>query len=215
MIGGCVKRVLLLVLLLGLLVGAWLFREPLLTAWHELRGDSEAQEERASAEVAAAAARKLDALRDGGSTRVALSSVELESLLLFHYRGVLPAFLDSTRIELAGDELELRARVPIDNVPDIGGLGEAASFLPDTTEIAVTGKLLPLDSGRVAFAVESVGAAGFPLPARLVPRALSRIGRRDEPGLPADAIAVRLPAGIAAAYIRSDSLVLLSRQGAR
>jgi hypothetical protein len=52
-----------------------------------------------------------------------------------------------------------------------------------------------------------------PLPRRIVPGALDRIGRRDEPGLPRDAIAVTLPPGVAAAYVRRDSLFLLRRGG--
>jgi hypothetical protein len=55
-----------------------------------------------------------------------------------------------------------------------------------------------------------VSAQRFPLPARLVPGALERLGRTDEPGLPPDAIALPLPPGVAAAYVRRDSLVLLA-----
>ena len=40
-----------------------------------------------------------------------------------------------------------------------------------------------------------------------------RLGRTAEPGLPADAIALRLPKGVNSAYIRNDSLVLITRAG--
>jgi hypothetical protein len=209
MIGGCMKRIVALVLVVVIVAAAWLFREPLRTAWRDLRGAPAAVAP--SQELAASAERKLSGLRDGSSGRATLTAVELESLLLFRYRGVLPAFLDSPSVELRGDQLRLRARVPIDKLPRVDGLSDAAAFLPDTAELTVAGKLLPLDSGRVAFGIDQVSAARFPLPGRLVPGALTRLGRRDEPGLPADAMALPLPPGAATAYIRRDSLVLLSR----
>jgi hypothetical protein len=199
-----------LLMLLLLLAGAWIFRDRIRTAWNEWRG-TEPEAAAPSAELAAGATRKLESLRDGSAASVSLSAIELESLLLHSYRGVLPAFLDSPQVQLEGDQLRLRARVPIDKLPHVDGLSEAAAFLPDTTDLAVAGKLLPLDSGRVGFGVDNVSASRIPLPDRFITGALARMGRRDEAGLPADAIAVRLPPGAAAAYIRKDSLVLLAR----
>jgi hypothetical protein len=206
---GCMRRVFLLVVLLVALAAAWLFRDRIRTAWHDLRGTEQVAAQPSEA-LAGDAERKLESLRGGSAATVSLSALELESLLLFRYRGVLPAFLDSPRVELAGDQLRLRALVPIDNLPRIEDL-ELASLMPDTTELMIAGKLLPLDSGRVAFGVDRVSAARVPLPQRLVAPALERLGRRDEPGLPRDAIALPLPQGAAAAYIRRDSLVLLAR----
>ena len=103
----------------------------------------------------------------------------------------------------------------MDKLPRVEELGEAATFLPDTSELTLTGSLLPLDSGRIAVAVNQVTAAKIPLPRRLIPGALRRLGRTDEPGLPADALALRLPFGASGAYIRNDSLVLLRRAESR
>ena len=64
--------------------------------------------------------------------------------------------------------------------------------------------------GRVALAVDQVRAARIPLPKRLVASALSKLGRKPEAGLPADALALRLPSGADAAYVRGDSLVFLN-----
>lgn len=207
---GCARRVIMLLMLLLLLAGLWFFRDRIRTAWNDWRGTEE-QVAAPSAELAAVAETKLDGLRDGSAASVSLSGIELESLLLHSYRGVLPAFLDSPKVEIEGDRLRLRARVPVDKLPRVDGLSEAAAFLPDTTELEVTGKLLPLDSGRVAFGIDDVSAARVPLPDRFISGALTRLGRRDEARLPADAIALRLPHGAAAAYIRRDSLVLLAR----
>ncbi|MGH7447346.1 MAG: hypothetical protein ACREK1_04225 [Longimicrobiales bacterium] len=210
---GCLRRVIVLILVLLLLAGAWLFRDSIRTAWQDMRGTTESPEA-PTPELAAGAERKLEALRGGTATSASFSAVELESLFLYRYRGVLPAFLDSPKVELSGDQLRLRARVPVDKLPRVEGLAEAAAFLPDTTDLTVAGKLLPLGPGRVGFGVDGVDAARIPLPDRFIAGALTRLGRRDEPGLPSDAIAVTLPAGAAAAYIRRDSLVLLARSAA-
>lgn len=208
--GGCARRLVALVLVGAIAAGVFLYRERLITAWHDLRG-TEPQVAVASPELADQAERKLNELRDGTRDYAALSAVELESLIAYRYPGVLPAFLDAPAVELQGDRMRLRARVPLDKLPDVDGLGPAAAFLPDTTELTVSGRLLPLQPGRVAFAIDDVSAQRFPLPRRLVPGALDRLGRRDEPGLPRDAMALPLPPGAAAAYVRRDSLVLLAQ----
>jgi hypothetical protein len=202
--------VLVLVLLLAAIAGVWLFRDQLLLAWREFRGEEAATAP--SPELAAAAEQKLQSLFNGDSRSVALSALELQSLLQYRYQSIFPAFLDSPTVELAGDQVRLRARVPVDKLPSVDGLGEVAEFLPDTTELRLDGKLLPLDSGRVAFGIDAASASRVPLPRRLLVRALERIGRVDEPDLPRDAVAVPLPRGVAAAYVRSDSLFLIARQ---
>jgi hypothetical protein len=208
--GGCLRRVIATLVMLALLAGAWMYRERIRVAWQDLRG---AREDAvvASPELAMVAEAKLDALLDGSSAHAALSAVELESLLLYRYQGAIPGFLGTPAIELRGERLRLRARIPVDKLPNVEGIGEAAAFLPDTTELTVAGRLLPLAPGRVAFTIEDVSAQRFPLPRRFVPRALERLGRRDEPGLPPDAMALPLPPGVTAAYIRRDSLVLLAQ----
>ena len=206
---GCLRRIIVLVLVLALLAGAWLYRDRLGSAWRELRGAPETPVLLPSPELADAAERKLESLSRG--ERVALSEVELQSLLRYRYAGVLPGFVDSTRVELDGDRLRLGARVPIDRLPSVAELGQAAAILPDTSELTLTGSLLPLPNDRVALAIDQVTVARIPLPRRLVPAALNRLGRRDEPGLPSDAIPLPLPSGATSAYIRGDSLVLVGR----
>jgi len=221
-LGGMVRSVVRLLILVAIVAAAWFYREPLLELghavadrWTELRRtDPAAAEpvEPASPELAAIAQAKLDDVRGGQATRAAFSSAELQSLLEYRYRGLLPAFVDSPRVELDGDRVRLRVRVPISRIPRAAELGDIVDLLPDTTELDVRGRVLPAEDGTIALAVEDVSAHRIPLPHRLVPMALEVLGREPGPGLPRDAISIPLPAGAHAAYVRADSLVLLAQK---
>lgn len=206
---GCLKSLVGLVLVGVLAIFLFLNRDRITSAWQDLRGGKEATELGPSPELAEVASGKLGQLHAGEIEVVALSENELQSLLQYKYRQLLPAFVDSPRVQLDGGKIVVQARVPVERLPQLGELGEAAAFLPDTTELGVTGQVLPLRNGRVALAVDQVRAARIPLPKRLVPGALRKLGRKEEPGLPPDALALPLPPGADAAYVRGDSLVFL------
>jgi hypothetical protein len=207
---GCLKSLIGMLLVAVVAVFAFLNRERISETWRTLRGTAVVTEAVPSPELADAATSKLQQLKNGETRSVALTEVELQSLLLYKYRQLLPAFVDSPRVKIENGKIEVQARVPVERLPQLSELGEAAAFLPDTTEVGVTGTILPLRSGRIALAVDQVRAARIPLPKRLVPGALRRLGRKDEAGLPPDALALPLPPGADAAYVRGDSLVFLN-----
>ena len=207
---GALFTLLLLIVVAGL---AWTQRARLLS-WF---GD-EAQAETKmlpSPELARIAEAKLDDLNEGRASSISLRAVELESLLRYRYIQLLPAFVDSPQLVLNNGTIEVKARVPVDRLPAVSELGEAASFLPDTTELGLRARLQPLDKGRIALSIERVSAAGIPLPDRLVPNALKQLGRKNEPGLARNAVALPLPPGVTAAYVSADSLVLTGQSGQR
>jgi hypothetical protein len=206
------KRIVLALFLAVVGLAAWQFRGPLLSAILEWRSGRVAAEP-PTPELAAAADGKLAALAGGEREIIALSGTELQSLLMFQYAQVLPAFVDSPRIEIRNDRLRVRGRVSVDRLSAIRELGNAARFLPDTTELAVAGQLLPLGDGRIALGIDEISASRIPLPRRIVPSVLRQLGRVDEPGLPEDALALPLPNGATTAYLRGDSLYL--RRGGR
>jgi len=209
MIGGCLKRLFLLALVLLVAAGAWLYRDRIRTAWDELRGVREAEAPQPTEEIAARASARIDSLAERSLERAAFSELELQSLLTFRFAGIMPAFVDNPRVALDGEQIQLGGRVPLDRLPSTGALGEVAMVLPDTSDVTLSGTLLPLPDGRVAVAVDEITAARIPLPRRIVPTVLRHLGRTREPGLPEDAIAVRLPPGVSSAYVRNDSLVLI------
>lgn len=213
MIRGCIRMVVALAVVAGVLVVAWLNRDQLERAWRSARVDVEtpAGDSKVSPAAAERAQEKLTTLETGGRDRIALGEDELQSLIRYRYSQLLPVFVDTPRITLDEGRIRLRARLPVDKLPRVDELGQIAALLPDTTEIAVRAAVLPLDSGRVALAVEQMSAADVPLPRRFTPALLKHLGRRDQPGVPENAVGVPLPPGAGGAYVERDSLVLVAR----
>jgi len=209
-LGGCMRRLFMLAILVAAAAVAWHFRGAIAEGWRELRGAREGAPLRTSAELAAAAESKLAALGSRGAPeRITLTEAELQSLVDYRLSGALPSFLASPRVRLRDGRVRIEARVMTRQLPDLPELGDFAAFIPDTTDIAATGQLIPLRPGRVGVTVAGISVAGVPLPDRLIPPILRRLGRAEEEGLPADAFALPLPAGATAAYVHGDSMVLV------
>ncbi|HUF13644.1 MAG TPA: hypothetical protein VMN78_11130 [Longimicrobiales bacterium] len=205
------RRIVVLVIVLALLVGAWVFRDRLLGVWQDLRTNDEVQH--VSPELAAHAERKLGAFtNEDRPASVTLSNAELQSLVAYRMVESLPAFILSPSVDIEAGELRVKARVPTDEVAgmSIGGSDEILAMLPDTTEVEARAHLIPLTDGRVGLAVDEITAASIPLPDRVIPRILTGMGRVDEAGLPSRALAVRLPEGVRSVYAHGDSIVFVS-----
>lgn len=213
---GCMRRIALLVVLVALVAGGWLFRAELLGLWQNLRSDEPAAV--ASPELAERAERKLATMNEPGAPdRVSLNSAEIQSLVAYRMAESLPGFILTPTVTVDEGRLRVHARVPTEEVSGMRGIGgseEILSMLPDTTEVHASGHLIPLGDGRVALAIDEVSAASIPLPKRYIPRLLERAGRVDEPGLPREALAVRLPSGVRNAYAHGDSIVFVTRTAA-
>jgi hypothetical protein len=161
-----------------------------------------------SPEAAARAEAKLQRLRDRGET-VALSETELSSLLHYHLADWAGTLVTEPYVHLAGDRLHLTGRVATARLPSHPELDRIRPLLPDSSQIDIRGRLRPLDAGRAALEVDQVEFARIPIPARFYPDVLNRLGRRDEAGLPDDAIAVPLPPGASSVRIEDDELILI------
>jgi hypothetical protein len=204
------SRIVLVLFVIVVAVAAWRFHGPLTDALDRLRGGDFDSAGEATPAMADAAERKLECLSEGTCAEVALSALELQSLLQFRYTQLLPAFIDSARIDLSDDRMRLRGRIPAERLPVVRGLDPSA-ILPDTAELFVQGRLEPLQPGRVGFVIDQVNAARVPLPGGMVPPLLRSVGRADEPGLPDNGIGLPLPYGATSAYLRGDSIHLRGR----
>lgn len=201
--GGGVRRYAALiaaVLVLG--VAGWWLRDGLPFA---RRGTPEATE--ISPEAAASAETKLRALRERGET-VRLSEVEVASLLRYRAPVWAAGVVNQPTIEMSEDTVRLSGLVPTDRLPAHPQLDQVRAFLPESSRVEVAGVVRPLAPGRIAVAVAEISFAGIPIPARYYGEMLVRMGRRDEPGLPANAFAVPLPVGVSEVRVQDGSLVL-------
>lgn len=207
LLGGCVRRLFTLLLVAGAVALAWHQRDRILAVWRSYTGGA-ASAQVPSPELADSAQAKLASLTSDRE-RVALSEAEIQSLVQFRVASYLPKYIVAPQVSLERDRLRVQARVPTAEFPRMDELVDVIGFLPDTTLIGVTGKLIPLAGPRVGLAVDELTAARVPLPRGLIPTVLRRFGRTDEPGLPPDALALPLPAGASTAYVRGDSVIFL------
>lgn len=212
-IGGCMRRVVALGLCVAVAVVAWHYRGEIQDAWEGLVGGAA---DAPSEELAAEAQAKLAAFASREApTRVVLTESEVQSLVRYRLAGLLPPYVVEPQVELVDGRIKMRAQLPTEQFPRVDELSDAVGFLPDTAEIHAVGQLIPIEGGGVGLAVDEISAAKIPLPRGVIPTVLRRLGRRDAPGLPPDAVALPLPEGVSAAYIRGDSLILIGRSVSR
>lgn len=203
---GCLVVALLLVI--ALVVLGWSFRGQLL---QRLTPTVEYTE--VSPDAAASAEAKLASLRAGGEP-VRLSEAELGSYLRYSIAEQYPHLMRNPSAAIAGDTLRVGGSVPTALLPELQELERIRDFLPDTTRLDLGGRLLDRGGGRAALEIEEVAVAGIPIPQRYYPGILERIGRRDEPGLPPNAIAFPLPDGVGSAHVEGGYLVLTPQRAA-
>jgi hypothetical protein len=206
---GCMRRIVALFVLVVVIAVGWFYRDALRGRVDALLGRTTVAAE-PSPELADQAEAKLNSLgEEDGPARIALSEAELQSLVDYRLAGFLPAYVIAPRIRLTGDRLRLQARVPTDALPRIRELRDVMAFLPDTTEITASGRIVPLDGERAALSFDDVSAARIPLPRRLIPVMLRQLGREAGAAGPEDALPIPLPAGATGAYIGRDSLIFV------
>lgn len=209
-LGGCVGRAFALVLLVGLIVGAWRWGPdllervrtgPFVTTSTEAEPPSEA--------LAARAESQLQGLLDGREEIVALSAAELESLLHFRFPMDWPEGVSLPSVRLRDGELALELRLARDRIPSLPELEGILDFLPDTVPVQLRGRVLALGGGTAALLVHRIDASSVPIPRRFFPRILESIRGGSGPAdLPPEALFLPLPAGIESIRVDEDRLVM-------
>lgn len=206
-VGGCAGRLLGLALIAAVLAVGWSNRRTVVRLWDQAFGT----ERQASEELAAQAAAKLSGLGRAGVTRVAFREPELQSLVQYRWAASLPPDLEAPRVGLGAGRIDLEGRVPTARLGGIAELREILSFLPDTTSVRATASFVPLDGRHVALEIHELGAAGIPIPRRLIPPILSHFRLEGQPDAGPNSVAVPLPVGIGNVFVSGDSLVLVAQ----
>lgn len=198
---GCLGRLGCLVLVLLLAAAAWFTRDRWAPRLLGERVGAEAAApvwEPVTAEAAATGREKVQRLTSGSSAMVALSGAEVAGYVLEEVRRGLPAGSEQVEAAVAGDTLFVRAEVPL---RELGGevLGPLAGMVGDREMLLLGGTLDVIEPGRGQFRVARVQMRDFSLPGSVVPRMLRQLrrGAPQPPGVADDAIALRLPDGVA------------------
>ena len=163
-----------------------------------------------SAALADSVLARVQEFRQGEELQMALGGREVTSVLRFSLPGLIPSGVKDLRVALEDGRVRISAQVVLASFPDLPDLGPVLGILPDTLDVVVDASLVPFGEEESALLVHSVEASRIPLPRRLIPEILRAIGRVDRPGLPPEALAIPLPAGLGSAYILTDSLILSS-----
>jgi hypothetical protein len=162
-----------------------------------------------SPEVADSVVTRVQELREGeGEGEVRLGGREITSVLRYAVPGLVPRGVQEPVVRLRDGRVRVRARVALDAFPELPDLGPVLGMLPDTVDVELEASLMPFGREEAALLVHSVEASRIPLPRRMIPEILRAMGRSDRAGLPPEAMTVPLPAGLSAAYVRSDTLIL-------
>lgn len=166
-----------------------------------------------SAELADRTLDRFERFRKGeGEGRIALSGLELSSVVRYALPGLVPPGVDEPTVTLSDGRVRLSARVAKGAFPRLPKLDDVAGILPDTLDVAMEGSLVPLDRERLALLVDRVEASRIPLPRRMIPEILVAFGRERSASLPDDALAVPMPSGLRSVYVQRDSLVLIAER---
>jgi len=211
---GCLGSIGLSVVVVGAAYGGWKWGPtvfPPLQAWLGEVAAETPPERAPSAGIAEAILDRIDTFRqaEGDGARLELDGVDLSSLIQYSLPGIIPPGVENPKVELDGGKVLLSARVATAAFPDLPAMDEIAGLLPDTVDIRIRGALVPFGPSMSALYVERVDAERIPLPSRIIPGILSALGRRDVEGLPSEAMAIPLPAGLDRAFVEGNRLILL------
>jgi len=166
-----------------------------------------------SAELADRTLDRFEQFRKGeGEGRIALSGLEVSSVVRYALPGLVPPGVEDPMVTLSDGRVRLSARVATGAFPRLPRLDDVVGILPDTLDVVMEGSLVPLDPEHLALIVDHVEASRIPLPRRMIPEILAGFGRERSNGLPGDALAVPMPNGLRSVYVQRDSLVLIAER---
>lgn len=205
---GCLRRIGCLVILLLLIGGAyywWTMRvspsSPPASAsgiWHPVTGSD-----------AAAGARSVESLRaTQGKVFANLTAAQAVAYLIQQSAKQLPPSATDVQAMITGDELHVRAVLPL---RDLGGtqvLGPLAAMLGSRDTVQLAGRVDLVRPGLAQMHVTSVRIQTLNVPAAMIPKIVQQIRHESPAGLASDAIAIPLPPYIGDVRIADGKVTL-------
>lgn len=208
---GCLTlpfRILGALLVVGALLGLWLYRDRVVDVVQGLAG-SGAQVEaagRPDAEAIAPAQQKLQRLAAGRADSVVLSPAETASLLLERLDPRLRRQLTQVELRLGEQRLRLAARLNTTRIPR-GVFGPLNAVVRDVEPVALGGPVVVTGPGRAEWQVREADVRGVPLPTPMV-RTLVQRALDDST---ATGIPLTLPDGVQFLRVSAAGLTLYAR----
>lgn len=211
---GCFRRLLSLVILAVVAVGAYATRDSWLPQVRALVGAPPASVRADSSELAARAdtgwtslsvasaergRKSVGRLRGtGGLAYVNLSAAEFAGAVLDSLTAQLPPSAESLQVRTEGPEFQVRASVKLGDLGGRAVLGPLASMVGDRERLTLGGTLEPTGVAGVAqYKLVRVSIGSFAIPSPVVPRLVKSMkGRASMPGVDVSALPIRLPAGV-------------------
>lgn len=181
MIGGCLKQIGCLVVLVVLAVVAWLTRD---AWWERVTGRTTASEitwTPVSEAPASKARERVTALsRRGGEVYANLTPAEVASLLLAESGGRLPASVSDVEAAIVDDRISVRATVDLSDLKSAEGLGPLRELLTGRQRVTVSGTPFVATQGQGRLRIHEVKVGELAVPRALISRVLSQVYRTGD-----------------------------------
>lgn len=219
---GCIARVGCLAVLAILACVGWLTRDRWL---HTLPGSRSAATttttEQTWQPLTPAAAergrRAIESLNSaGGPVFANLSAAEITAYVSQAAGKMLPSSADSVEAAVIGDQILLRAVVPMKDIAGSGVLGPLGGLLNERERIQLGGSFRVVRPGLSEFQVKTVKLRDFSVPGGAIPRLVQQITKgKQTPGIAADALPVPTPRNLADVRIANGRVTLYKTTGSR
>lgn len=133
-----------------------------------------------------------------GPAFVTLSASEFAGAVFDSLAAQLPASADSVQVRAAGAEFQIRASVRLGDVGGRAVLGPLAAMVGDRENLTLGGALEPTAVAGVAqYRLTRVKLGDFAVPGAVLPRLVKALRRQSTaPGVEVSALQVRLPKGV-------------------
>jgi hypothetical protein len=145
-----------------------------------------------------------------GPAFVTLTAGEFAGAVLDSLAAQLPASADSVQVRATGSEFQVRASVRLGDVGGRAVLGPLASMVGDRETLTLGGTLEPTAVAGVAqYRLTRVKVGDFAVPGAVVPRLMKALKRQSTaPGVEVSALQVRLPKGVGDVRVAQGKVTL-------
>lgn len=204
---GCLRRIGCLVLLLVLAAGAYYWWTVHVVT--SSGGVAAGTWQPVTAADVSGGERAVQALQRRGSTAyVNLTPAEAVAYLVESAAHQLPPSATDVRAMITGDQLHVRAVVPLRELGAAQALGPLAGMLGTRDTVELAGRVDLVHAGLAQLHVTKVQLHDFNVPAQMIPRVVGQL-RRDAPaGIAADAVPLPLPPYIGDVRIANGKVTL-------